>query len=157
MMPLAMYRPFVHNVSRHECTSPANHAMLEMMQTSPDDDAELLLMPAWKHVDGEEILYVIHPNRAVTREVFVDGVKQDTRYAGEFTSIDYEPWLVFVNYLPFEDTSMLEGLKCTQPAHRGHSPQSGCLPDDYSGGYLRKNWNVLLSKLTALAATIEQS
>ncbi|VDO42562.1 unnamed protein product [Haemonchus placei] len=90
--------------SRHECTSPANHAMLEMMQTSPDDDAELLLMPAWKHVDGEEILYVIHPNRAVTREVFVDGVKQDTRYAGEFTSIDYEPWLVFVNYLPFEDT-----------------------------------------------------
>ncbi|KAK6062072.1 hypothetical protein COOONC_00265, partial [Cooperia oncophora] len=102
------------------------------------------------------ILLQIHPNRAVTREVFVDGVKQGTRYAGEFAPVDYEPWLVFVNYLPFEDTSMLEGLKCTQPAHRGHSPQSGCLPDDYSGGYLLKNWDMLHSKLTELAAKIEQ-
>ncbi|KAK5986731.1 hypothetical protein GCK32_001702 [Trichostrongylus colubriformis] len=155
MMPLAMYRPFEHNVSRHEYTSPTNHAMLEMMEMSPDDE-ELLLMPAWKQIDGQEIFYVIHPNRAVTREVFIDGVKQGTRYAGEFTTVEYEPGLIFVNYLPFEDTSMLESLKCTQPAHRGHSPQSGCLPDDYSGGYLRKNWDMLHSKLTELAAKTEQ-
>lgn len=46
----------------------------------------------------------IHPNQAVTREVYFEGVKQGTRYAGEFTSVDYEPWLVFVNHMPAEDT-----------------------------------------------------
>lgn len=140
--------------SRHEYTSPTNHEMLEMTETSADEEHELLLMPVWKNVDGSMIFYVIHPNQAVTREVYFEGVKQGTRYAGEFTSVDYEPWLVFVNHMPAEDTSMLEGLRYTQPAqpaHRGHSPQYGFLPEDYAGGYLRKNWNLLHSKLTDLA------
>ncbi|VDL65917.1 unnamed protein product [Nippostrongylus brasiliensis] len=131
--------------------------MVEVMETSADDDEqEILLMPAWKQLDGQEIFYVIHPNRAVTREVFIDGVKQGARYAGEFTPVDYKPWLVFVNYLPMEDTSLLEGLRCTQPAHRGHSPQFGFLPEDYAGGYLRKNWELLQTKLTNLVNQMEQ-
>ncbi|VDK58446.1 unnamed protein product, partial [Cylicostephanus goldi] len=74
----------------------------------------------------------VHRNRAVTREVYEDGVKKTARYAGEFTDVNYEPWIVFVNHLPIEDNNIFEEMKCTQPAHRGHSPQYGYLPEDVS-------------------------
>ncbi|KHJ92487.1 hypothetical protein OESDEN_07624 [Oesophagostomum dentatum] len=46
-------------------------------------------------------------------------------------------------------------MKCTQPAHRGHSPPNGYIPDDYAGGYLRKNLALLEKKLNELAAQRE--
>ncbi|KAK6748695.1 hypothetical protein RB195_001359 [Necator americanus] len=165
VMPLAVYPPVEHDVSRHEYTAPTNQMMMvkTSMKMPPlpppllDDELEqdLLLMPAWKRTDGQEIVYVIHRNRAVTREVYEDGVKKTARYAGEFADVNYEPWIVFVNYLPIEDSNIIEEMKCTQPAHRGHSPQCGYLPDDYAGGYLRKNQDLLEKKLTELAAIRE--
>ncbi|EYB99004.1 hypothetical protein Y032_0126g1349 [Ancylostoma ceylanicum] len=164
VMPLAVCPPVEHDVSRHEYTAPTSQMMMvkPSMKMPPlpppllDDELEqdLLLMPVWKQNDGLEIVYVIHRNRAVTREVYVDGVKKTARYAGEFTEVNYEPWIVFVNHLPIED-SLIEEMKCTQPAHRGHSPQYGYLPDDYAGGYLRKNQALLENKLTELAAQRE--
>ncbi|VDM57856.1 unnamed protein product [Angiostrongylus costaricensis] len=68
-----------------------------------DDERNVLLMPAWKRRDGQEIFYVVHANYAVTREAYIDGVKLGTQYAGELRSVDFEPQLLFVNYLPVED------------------------------------------------------
>ncbi|KJH45776.1 hypothetical protein DICVIV_08172 [Dictyocaulus viviparus] len=143
---------------RHEYTARTSHEILMLETSSAHESGErdLLLMPVWKRLDGQEIIYVVHPNRAVTREVFEQGVKMGTRYAGEFRPVDYEPWLLFINYLPTEHSNMLEGLKCTQPAHRGHSPQYGFLPEDYAGGYLRNNWELLNMKLSELALKLGQ-
>ncbi|KHJ92486.1 hypothetical protein OESDEN_07623 [Oesophagostomum dentatum] len=68
-MPVAVYPAVEPEVSRHEYTAPTNQmvmvkAMMKMPPLPPpllDDELEqdLLLMPAWKRTDGQEIVYVV--------------------------------------------------------------------------------------------------
>uniref|UniRef100_A0A915C4H6 Uncharacterized protein n=1 Tax=Parascaris univalens TaxID=6257 RepID=A0A915C4H6_PARUN len=91
----------------------------------------------------ERVVYIVHPNMAVTRERKRHGKSVESRYAGEYVYMSSEGQTVFVNYVP---TQYYEEDAKLQP-HRADTP----IADQIDDGYLKRRWNELAAKLVELS------
>ncbi|PAV59292.1 hypothetical protein WR25_18426 [Diploscapter pachys] len=70
----------------------------ERLQQSLED--RLAPRPGSEFCPSTNVVYMVHPNMAVTRETRINGRAIEVRYAGEYVFVDSESTYLFVNYVP---------------------------------------------------------
>ncbi|KHN80640.1 hypothetical protein Tcan_09892 [Toxocara canis] len=93
------------------------------------------------------VVYIVHPNMAVTRETKVNGKSVESRYAGEYVYMSSEGQPVFVNYVP--DSYCEEDIQL-QPRQADHQ-----MANNKEEDYLKRRWNELSVKLIELANCLQ--
>ncbi|VDK71782.1 unnamed protein product [Litomosoides sigmodontis] len=90
------------------------------------------------------VIYVVHPNMKVTREILVNGKSIETKYAGEYLYISGEGQAMFINYAPSEQSHYNDHFSIH--AYQAHTPAI------YNGyDCLRMRWTEVAQKLAHFA------
>ncbi|KAK6105404.1 hypothetical protein QQG55_20115 [Brugia pahangi] len=96
----------------------------------------------WQH----RVIYIVHPNMKVTREIQVNGKSIETKYAGEYMYMSSEGQAMFINYAPGGQSPNNDDFSIH--AYQVHTPTA------YNGDdYLSRRWSEITRKLAHFAQT----
>ncbi|KAL3998106.1 hypothetical protein ACH3XW_13675 [Acanthocheilonema viteae] len=90
------------------------------------------------------VIYIVHPNMKVTREIQVNGKAIETKYAGEYLYMSSEGQAMFINYAPSGQSHYSDDFPVH--AYQVHTPTA------YSGDdCLSRRWTEVIQKLVHFA------